>query len=305
MGWRYMLGFAPTLRSLQSQILCRLYKSPSKETINWAVQDQPSVWLSDGGWGGGESGHLRNSSLEEKNGWTTSMRRGMLKKRQGYARTGWCFRRHFKKACRLWERQKKLKGSVIASIMSHVNTPNDQVAGQLVSVCIFSAFSSFFFFSLFLFVLTCFSFLFFLLFFSFFFFSAVCSLHSFSCVHACDCVCVCVCVCVHACDCVCVCVHACDCVCACIWLCVHACDCVCDYVYDYMIVCAGCLEYSGRHCSDQSERGHQAGPTVLDWPQPHHHWSVLTLLLDLLCLPDSLKKKIMLTTQPHKHGSFF
>ena len=31
---RYVLGFAPALRFLRSQILCRLYKSPSGETIN-------------------------------------------------------------------------------------------------------------------------------------------------------------------------------------------------------------------------------------------------------------------------------
>ena len=34
MGDRYVLGFAPALRFLLSQILCRLYKSPSDETIN-------------------------------------------------------------------------------------------------------------------------------------------------------------------------------------------------------------------------------------------------------------------------------
>ena len=30
-----MLGFAPALKYLWSQILCKLYKSPSDETINW------------------------------------------------------------------------------------------------------------------------------------------------------------------------------------------------------------------------------------------------------------------------------
>ena len=30
----YVIGFAPALRFLQSQILCRLYKSPLDETIN-------------------------------------------------------------------------------------------------------------------------------------------------------------------------------------------------------------------------------------------------------------------------------
>ena len=34
MGDRYVLGFAPALGFLRSQILCRLYKSPSDETIN-------------------------------------------------------------------------------------------------------------------------------------------------------------------------------------------------------------------------------------------------------------------------------
>ena len=33
-GGHYMLGFVPALRFLQSQILCRLYKSPLDETIN-------------------------------------------------------------------------------------------------------------------------------------------------------------------------------------------------------------------------------------------------------------------------------
>ena len=31
---RYVLGFAPALRFLRSQIMCRLYKSPSDETIS-------------------------------------------------------------------------------------------------------------------------------------------------------------------------------------------------------------------------------------------------------------------------------
>ena len=34
MGDRYVLGFAPALIFLRSQILCRLYESPSGETIN-------------------------------------------------------------------------------------------------------------------------------------------------------------------------------------------------------------------------------------------------------------------------------
>ena len=34
MGDRYVLGFAPALTFLRSHILCRLYKSPSDETIN-------------------------------------------------------------------------------------------------------------------------------------------------------------------------------------------------------------------------------------------------------------------------------
>ena len=33
-GDRYVLGFSPDLRFLRSQILCRLYNSPSDETIN-------------------------------------------------------------------------------------------------------------------------------------------------------------------------------------------------------------------------------------------------------------------------------
>ena len=33
-GYRYVLGFAPALRFLRSQILCRLYESPSEEIIN-------------------------------------------------------------------------------------------------------------------------------------------------------------------------------------------------------------------------------------------------------------------------------
>ena len=31
---RYVIGFAPALTFLRSQILCRLYKSPSDETVN-------------------------------------------------------------------------------------------------------------------------------------------------------------------------------------------------------------------------------------------------------------------------------
>ena len=38
MGDCYVPGFAPALRFLQCQILCRLYKSPSDETINWGPQ---------------------------------------------------------------------------------------------------------------------------------------------------------------------------------------------------------------------------------------------------------------------------
>ena len=34
MGDRYVLGFAPAPKFLRSQILCRLYKRPSDETIN-------------------------------------------------------------------------------------------------------------------------------------------------------------------------------------------------------------------------------------------------------------------------------
>ena len=34
MGDHYVLVFVPALRFLQSQILCRLYESPSDETIN-------------------------------------------------------------------------------------------------------------------------------------------------------------------------------------------------------------------------------------------------------------------------------
>ena len=34
MSDHYMLGVAPTLRSLQNQVPCRLYKCPSDETIN-------------------------------------------------------------------------------------------------------------------------------------------------------------------------------------------------------------------------------------------------------------------------------
>ena len=40
-GDRYVLGFAPALRFLRSQILCRLHKSPSDETVN---RDPPSVY---------------------------------------------------------------------------------------------------------------------------------------------------------------------------------------------------------------------------------------------------------------------
>ena len=120
--------------------------------------------------------------------------------------------------------------------------------------------------------------------------------------------------------CVCACdyVWACDyvIVCVCMWLCmgVWLCDCVCVCVCMWLCmgvwlcVCAGCLECSGRHRSNQSERGHQAGHTILDWPQPHHHWSVLTLLLNLICLPDPLKKKKKIKCWQPNHvnmGPFF
>ena len=39
-GWvtiMLLLGFVPALRFLWSQILCRLYRSPSDETINWGL----------------------------------------------------------------------------------------------------------------------------------------------------------------------------------------------------------------------------------------------------------------------------
>ena len=38
MGDRYVLGFAPALRFLRSQIMYRLCKSPSDETINRGIR---------------------------------------------------------------------------------------------------------------------------------------------------------------------------------------------------------------------------------------------------------------------------